>query len=61
MSAVCGKSVAFGDDYGDNETTFHCRLPKGHKGDHEESDTLYDGVEYRVSWKAKPKATKGQS
>jgi len=30
--AKCKGSIEFADDYGDNETTFHCQLEEGHRG-----------------------------
>ena len=39
----CNVTIEFGDDFGDNHTTFHCRLEKGHKGKHrEKGDMSYD-------------------
>ncbi len=48
-SSTCDEPIAFGDDYGDNETTFHCQLPEGHPGDHEESGDMY-GTPYVLKW-----------
>ncbi len=31
----CPATIAFGDDYGDNESTFCCILEKGHEGSHQ--------------------------
>lgn len=45
----CGATIEFGDDYGDNQATFHCKLPKGHKGEHEEKGSIY-GQPYRLTW-----------
>jgi len=45
----CNKTISFGDDYGDNETTFHCQLEKNHKSNHQECGTLY-GSKYKVEW-----------
>ena len=45
----CSATIAFGDDYGDNETTFHCQLNSGHDGQHHECGNLY-GQAYSVYW-----------
>ncbi len=45
----CGATIEFGDDYGDNTATFHCKLPKGHEGKHEETGSLY-GQPYILTW-----------
>ena len=37
----CSATMAFGDDYGDNVTTFRCGLLSGHDGDHEEAGELH--------------------
>ena len=31
---MCPHRIIFGDDYGANETTFHCQLKVGHRGKH---------------------------
>ena len=45
----CDETIQFGDDFGDNETTFHCQLEKGHKGLHKEDGIQYHRV-YRLEW-----------
>lgn len=45
----CKGKIEFGDDYGDNHTTFHCQLESGHGGDHKESGDLY-GYNYVLTW-----------
>ena len=42
--------MAFGDDFGDNSTTFHCQLKKGHKGKHKEKGKLYNKYPYCITW-----------
>jgi len=37
----CDATIEFGDDYGDNSTTFHCELKKGHRGKHKETGRQY--------------------
>lgn len=32
----CTATIKFGDDYGDNSSTFHCQLEEGHEGQHQE-------------------------
>lgn len=36
----CAATIEFEDDFGDNVTTFHCRLEAGHLGPHEEKGNL---------------------
>lgn len=36
MSESCTGRLSIGDNYGDNEATMRCQLPKGHKGPHQE-------------------------
>jgi len=45
----CRATIEFGDDFGDNSTTFHCRLEKGHNSNHKETGNLY-GTSYSISW-----------
>lgn len=45
----CHSFVQFGDDYGDNQSSFHCELPANHDGKHQESGCQY-GKEYVVQW-----------
>jgi len=58
----CNKTIVFGDDYGDNCTTFRCKLKKGHKGLHQEKgDMGYRGERqlYKLEWEeVKKNATK---
>ena len=42
----CNAKFALADDYGDNDCTFHCTLPKGHAGDHMEGHS----DNYRMIW-----------
>ena len=52
----CDAEIEFGDDHGDNRTTFYCELSKGHKGKHKESghlDSFKDGIDkiiYVLEW-----------
>jgi len=49
----CESTIVFGDDYGDNHTTFKCQLEKGHAGKHAESGDQGYGVKphpYRLEW-----------
>ena len=41
--------MEFGDDFGDNTTTFHCQLSKGHKDEHMEEGILYRR-RFRMTW-----------
>jgi len=34
----CNAIIEFGDDEGDNTTTFHCNLKRSHKGHHQETE-----------------------
>lgn len=45
----CNATIKFGDDFGDNETTFHCQLKEGHRGEHEECGDMY-GKKYALKW-----------
>ena len=36
MTERCKATIKFGDDFGDNDTTFHCQLEEGHSGKHKE-------------------------
>ena len=36
VEGECNAHLYLGDDYGDNECTMRCHLPKGHSGLHEE-------------------------
>ena len=51
----CLSIARFGDDYGDNSCTFHCQLPKGHEGDHEEKGNMYNEWSYVLHWKKEEK------
>ncbi len=46
---ICNATIVFGDDFGDNPTTFHCDLPCGHHGEHEENGEMY-GKNYKLKW-----------
>ncbi len=50
MRPTCQATIEFADDYGDTPCTFHCMLPEGHNGDHEETGELF-GQTFRVTWK----------
>lgn len=50
---TCESTIAFGDDFGDNESTFHCELPPGHEGLHQESGDMY-GQPFTLTWKGDP-------
>lgn len=50
----CKATIEFGDDFGDNITTFHCRLEKGHTGSHCETGHQQQGL-YVLSWVNKEK------
>lgn len=49
-SSICTARIEFGDDYGDNKTTFNCQLKKRHEGNHKETGYQY-GRKYSLSWK----------
>ena len=55
----CKSTIEFGDDFGDNSTTFHCQLESGHNGDHVEKGDMY-GVPYELKWKNKVKISSGE-
>ena len=49
----CKATIVFGDDHHDNQTTFRCELPKGHKGLHNERGNMGYGISpmpYTLSW-----------
>lgn len=46
---TCGKTIEFGDDYGDNSCTFSCELQNGHDGQHRETGDI-DGSKYTLYW-----------
>jgi len=46
----CRSFIEFGDDFGDNSTTFHCQLPPGHDGPHLETGSLFERV-FEVTWR----------
>lgn len=50
----CNAQIEFGDDFGDNTSTFFCKLNKGHKGKHKEiGDMAYADDEtqpYILQW-----------
>lgn len=48
--AKCDSKIEFGDDYGDNGTTFHCQLEKGHKEKHKEEGNIYGRQRYILEW-----------
>lgn len=45
----CGSELEFGDNYGDNSTTFYCMLPAGHDGPHVESGKI-TRRQYSIVW-----------
>ena len=47
---VCGATIEFGDDFGDNSSTFRCGKPLQHEGDHCESGSMYDKNPYTLAW-----------
>ena len=50
----CRAIIKFGDDFGDNSSTFHCRLRYGHDGPHEEIGDMGYGIvkhPYTLTWK----------
>ena len=49
MEKKCKSKIEFGDDFGDNSTTFHCQLKEGHKGKHQEKALLYKD-KYTLVW-----------
>lgn len=49
MSLKCDAVIVLGDDYGDNDCTFHCKLEKDHLGDHSEGGDI-DGQKYTMTW-----------
>jgi len=49
----CKATIVFGDDYGDNTSTFHCQLEAGHEGSHKETgDMGYGAIKmpYTLTW-----------
>jgi hypothetical protein len=57
----CKAIIKFGDDYGDNCSTFHCQLEKGHQGKHKEvGDMGYDErpIPYILEWENSSKEVK---
>ncbi|MDD2246416.1 MAG: hypothetical protein PHC39_04975 [Proteiniphilum sp.] len=47
----CQAIIEFGDDYGDNTTTFHCQLEKGHLGPHVERGKIgCKDIPYTLKW-----------
>ena len=53
MCMKCDAIIRFADDYGDNVSTFHCQLDKGHTGLHIESGDMGDEdnpIPYVLSW-----------
>ncbi len=58
----CPAFIEFGDDFGDNVTTFRCGLEDGHAGPHEERGKLeIDGLEYVVRWNAVAGSAAGEA
>ena len=50
MSDFCGVTVSFGDDEGNNSSTFQCMLLKDHPGLHVESGVMVDDGGSRKSY-----------
>lgn len=46
----CKAIMVFGDDYGDNDCTFHCQLPEGHEGEHVKIGNMYRKFPYFIQW-----------
>jgi hypothetical protein len=49
----CKASIVFGDDFGDNCTTFHCQRELGHNGPHKETGDMGYGIipmPYTMTW-----------
>ena len=49
----CESTIEFGDDFGDNHCTFHCKLEEGHEGLHQEKGDMGYGVmpmPYTLTW-----------
>jgi hypothetical protein len=46
----CNAVIKFGDDYGDNDCTFHCELEEGHEGKHLETGTVRGTIPYSLTW-----------
>lgn len=51
--AKCGETIEFSDDYGDNDTTFHCGLDFGHLDEwHVEEGAMENNTKpYSLRWK----------
>lgn len=52
-SKKCKATIEFGDDHGDNSTTFHCQLKDGHTGKHQEVGDMGDeklSIPYTIMW-----------
>ena len=47
---ICKSTIVFGDDYGDNNCTFHCQLELGHPGKHQENGNMYWEQPYTLLW-----------
>ena len=52
-AGLCKSKISFGDDFGDNETTFECELKNGHKGKHHETGKIYEEQLYELYWEDK--------
>lgn len=49
----CKAIIQFGDDFGDNDTTFHCQLEENHSGKHKEigdMGTEDNKIPYILEW-----------
>jgi phage FluMu protein Com len=47
---ACKAIIEFGDDYGDNHSTFHCQLEAGHEGRHSEKGVMRENMPYTLTW-----------
>ena len=50
---MCKAIIIFGDDFGDNQATFHCQLEEGHIGLHQESGDMGNDeykLPYTLTW-----------
>ena len=54
---TCPSTIVFGDDHGDNDCTFHCKLEKGHFGWHTENGKQ-EGQTYLLQWEDPKGATR---
>ena len=58
LKKKCKATIKFGDDFGDNTSTFHCQLEAGHNGLHSEVGDMGYGVirmPYTLTWEGSDK------